>query len=292
MTPHAEGRDPDRSSGGDDGDDREPGQRDIDQEHAADDRVHAAAIVGRALIEMRAMCEPEPLAPCDPLNQRHRRIRKVIKRKQQGGRQMSARREQQKQPADQQSERQASDIAEEKPRHRAVERREAECRAEQRQRRDHAVGRQRSERSEDRKAGGDRQHFRDGHPVDAVHEIHEVEKPDAGHEHERSLDPPRQCRNDRHVGRNGRDHRGDRDPLQEQARDHLDRPDVVGRADERDQNGRRKNRREFHQRQSHRAENSNRSAPVTSNTAPITATPPPCGVGVVCDERAFGRASA
>ena len=89
-----------------------------------------------------------------------------------------------------------------------------------------------------------------------------------------------------------RDHRGDRDGLQQQARHNLDGPDVIGRADAaRSEWSPQKPQRVPCSGNAQRA-GSNRLAPVTSNAEPITATPPPCGVGVVCDERAFGRASA
>ncbi len=34
------------------------------------------------------------------------------------------------------------------------------------------------------------------------------------------------------------------------------------------------------------------AVPLTANAADITAMPAPCGVGMRCEERAFGRASA
>jgi hypothetical protein len=36
----------------------------------------------------------------------------------------------------------------------------------------------------------------------------------------------------------------------------------------------------------------NKTPPDTIMVAPITAIPPPCGVGTLCDERAFGFATA
>jgi hypothetical protein len=36
----------------------------------------------------------------------------------------------------------------------------------------------------------------------------------------------------------------------------------------------------------------NKAPPDTTMAAPITAIPPPCGVGSLCEERAFGSAMA
>ena len=167
---------------------------------------------------------------------------------------MPARRDQQKQPADQKTERQAADIAEEEPCHRAVERREAERRAEKGKRRDNSVGRQCTQKAENHESRADRQYFGDRHPVDAVHEIHEVEKPDSADEQKRPLDPPGQIRNDGRIVRDRRDHRRHRDRLQQQSGSDVDGADIVDRADERDQDDRRKNGRDLDQRQRSRAQ--------------------------------------
>src|SRR5262245_34334893 len=61
-----------------DSDERERGQRQIDQKDASDDLAHGQAVIGGALIEMRAMRLPERLAPHDAAGEGDRRIGEIV----------------------------------------------------------------------------------------------------------------------------------------------------------------------------------------------------------------------
>src|SRR5207248_11327734 len=63
---------------GRDADEREYGQADIDQEHASDDLVNLETVVGRPLVEMRAMRLPERLASDDAPRKRDCCVGKIV----------------------------------------------------------------------------------------------------------------------------------------------------------------------------------------------------------------------
>ena len=66
--------------------------------------------------------------------------------------------------------------------------------------------------------------------------------------------------------------------------------DVVDRADQGEQHGGEREREPSARRQAGAQANAPSQAPI--NVAATTAMPPPCGVGIACEERAFGRAIA
>ena len=141
--------------------------------------------------------------------------------------------------------------------------------------------------------GADRHDFGDRHPVDAVHEIDQVDEPDQSDEQAGALQPLRNLRDDVEVGGQRHQHRDGGQALQHQPRQ---RP--AGRGYRRP---RRRPRAAARQRSASekvrtgaagpRAAPIRRSRPRCS-VAATTAMPPPCGVGSLCEERAFGRASA
>ena len=59
---------------------RERGEHDIEYKDFGHDRWHRKAVVGGALVEVRAMCGPERLAADNALEQRQGRIRQIIER--------------------------------------------------------------------------------------------------------------------------------------------------------------------------------------------------------------------
>ena len=167
-------------------------EHDIEREHLADHLPHRKAVVGGALIEMRAMRRPERLAPHHPAQQRHRGIGQIIQRQQQRGGEMLMPGQLQQAPAEQQADRQAADVAEKDLRHRPVERRKAEHRAAQRGGDDRRRCRQFAERSRAAAiAARDRHDLGDRHPVEPVHEVDEVDEPEAGQQQQTAFDPER-----------------------------------------------------------------------------------------------------
>ena len=107
---------------------------DIEREHLAHHAQHRKAVIGSALVKMRAMRRPEWLAPHHPAQQRHGRVGQIIQRQQQCGGELLMIGELQQTPAQQQPDRQAADISEKDFCHRAVEGRKPEHRAAQRRR--------------------------------------------------------------------------------------------------------------------------------------------------------------
>ena len=138
--------------------------------------------------------------------------------------------------------------------------------------------------------GGDRHDFGDGHPVQAVHEVDEVDKPEPGQQQQAAFDPERAGRNDPQIVRRRKNDGGDGEPLQHQPRQHRNGFDVIGKADDGDEQRRaRKPRPGFSGPPRRRTA---MTAPATISVAAITAMPAPCGVGMRCEERALGVASA
>ncbi len=86
--------------------------------------------------------------------------------------------------------------------------------------------------------------FCDRHPVDAVHEIDDIDEPDAANKDDRSVQPPRKYRYDTHLVREGCDDGHDRYRLQDQTRDRFKRAHVIGCTDKRKANRRYKDDRE------------------------------------------------
>ena len=142
ATPRAVGRD---------GDERERAQPEIDQKDAGDDLGNGEAVVGRALIEVRAVRLPERLALGDAAGERDGRVGEIIEREDERRRQMAVARKLQQQPAEQKTDRQASHVAQKEPRDRLVERSKAQGRAQQRGRDQRG---QRSDRAEPPSAPG------------------------------------------------------------------------------------------------------------------------------------------
>ena len=94
----------------------------------------------------------------------------------------------------------------------------------------HGGRREISERAEQHQRCGDWNHLGDGHPVDPVHEVDQIDEPQAGQKQNRSLDPQRTGRNDPKLARYRIENRADRQPLQDQPWYHRNGFDVVGGA--------------------------------------------------------------
>ena len=141
-------------------------------------------------------------------------------------------------------------------------------------------------------SAGDRHHLGDGDPVEAVHEVDEVHEPDAA-EDEKSL---LHARGERHPAAPGRRSStttaATATDLQQKAQAGRQGTDVVDGADDARAieaaatitNGPKEVVRQI--------KNRDMRAPSAISAAPTTAMPPPCGVGILWLERAFGRASA
>ena len=154
-----------------------------------------------------------------------------------------------------------------------------------------AARRHDAENTEYGERGGDRNDFRHGHPVEAVHEIHEIDEPQAADDERKALDPPRQQGNDAQFGRQRQDHRRDGERLQQQPRrdDRSDgcrpcmpTPAIRMTAANNVVSG---------TVPAAPAAQTNKAPPLTAIVAAMTAMPPPCGVGILCDERALGAPS-
>src|SRR6266571_5448624 len=87
-------------------------QREIDQEHAADDLRNGEAPADRALIVVLAMRLPDWLAPADALEQRAGPVGEIIERQDDRRRQMAVAGELEQEPAEQKTDWQASNVAE------------------------------------------------------------------------------------------------------------------------------------------------------------------------------------
>ncbi len=109
--------------------------------------------------------------------------------------------DQDQQPPEHEPDRQAADVAKEKLCHRSVEKSKADYAAAQCETDDARPRRHDAENAEYGDRGGDRNDFRHGHPVEAVHEINEIDEPQAADDQRQALDPPRQQGNDAQFGR-------------------------------------------------------------------------------------------
>ena len=153
-----------------------------------------------------------------------------------------------------------------------------------------AGSRKLAKRAEHNHRAGDRDDLGDRHPVQPVHEVDQIHKPEARQQQQAAFDPERAGRNDPEIVGRGEDDRADGQGLQQQSRQHRDGFDVVGEADDGDEQRRSENRdRDMSARSCRRRPS---TAPATSSVAAITAMPAPCGVGMRCDDRALGVASA
>ncbi len=152
-----------------------------------------------------------------------------------------------------------------------------------------AGSRRESRQAERREEGGDRHHLGDGDPIEPVHEVDEVHEPDAAKQQKRALDHERN-RLGQDADLHCEEHGHDRQHLEEKPRARGQRPDVV--------DARRRDRAP--RAAAATIANGTGDAPAHNERRrrdrrawpPITAMPPPCGVGIRWLERAFGRASA
>ena len=141
---------------------------------------------------------------------------------------------------------------------------------------------------EQRQPDADRRRLAAGDPVDAVHEIEQIDEPD-----------PEQRRRG-HVERR-RAASPETPPLPAPARRCRERPrrtarragpPATNRADRRARRSQRAARPRRSRRAASPAPPPPRSAPSqAASDAATTAMPPPRGVGIACDERSFGRSS-
>src|SRR5579875_447387 len=136
------------------------------------------AALHRALIEVPAVCQPDPLAAQQPPEQRQSRVGEEIKRQDQRDLPAAAQREIEQQKADQIAERRAADIAEKDAGRRPVP-------DEKSGRRPDDGGGEGShpgidpgaEAGEQHEAAADRHRLAASEPVDAVHEVEGVDEP-------------------------------------------------------------------------------------------------------------------
>ncbi len=205
-------------------------------------RAYGKAVVGGALIEMGAMRRPERFAPGHTPQQGDGGVSEIIERQQQRSCEVLMPGELQQAPAGQQADRQAADVAEKDFRDRAVEGREAEHRPEQRRGSDCHGRRKFDEPAEQNERTGDGHDLGHRHQIQPVHEVDEVHEPQACEQQQAAFDPERTGGSDPQVFRRGQDHRGDREPLQQQPRHHRDGTDVIGKAHGRDE----QRRAEYH----------------------------------------------
>ena len=248
--------------------------------------------VGRLLVEVRPVRLPDPLPPHEAPEKRDRRIGQIVERQQQRRREAAVERQAVQHPGDEKPDRQRADVAEEEPRHRPVERRKSDERPEQRRRDDRHILAGKAERAEQHERGRDRRHLGDGDPIDPVHEVHEVHEPDPGDDRQSALEPKRHDARQQPAGAARSEHHdADRERLQHETQeperaDGCRRPLRPPRA--------RASSRQRAPRLPRPAETpaAASAALATASVAAITAMPPPCGVGTVWLDRAFGRASA
>ena len=139
-----------------------------------------------------------------------------------------------------------------------------------------------------------RHQFRHGHPVDAVHEIDEVDEPHPGEKEACAFDPPRHLRQHLRLLRERRRAPADGDALHHQTGCRGRGAHIVDRADHRQQHGCRGHGQQLADVivQDQRATTARPRPRRPRSVATTTATPPPCGVGSRWDERAFGFAIA
>ena len=194
-------------------------------------------------------------------------------------------------PAEQQADRQAADVAEKDLCHRPVERRESEHRAAQRGGNDRRRCRQFAEPAEQDHRGGDRHDLGHRHQVQPVHEVDEVHEPEAG-DQQQGRARSRADRPERSADRRAPSRGRRRPPAPAAAAAAAPGSNVTSSAKPTPAmnsvapktasgNLHRRTRR-------HKA----MTAPAAISVAAITAMPAPCGVGMRCDDRAFGLASA
>ena len=87
--------------------------------------------------------------------------------------------------------------------------------------------------AEEGNGGEQRDRLRRSHPVNAIHEVDEVDEPQSTDEQNQTFQAPRQIRGDAQVLRQRKDDGGDDQRLQQQTRHNGKRADVIDRADAR-----------------------------------------------------------
>ena len=179
---------------------------------------------------------PHRLAACEAVQQRNSCVGEIVERQHDCRRQMSGRRDQKQEPAEQQADRQTADVAEEEPGDRPIEIGKTEHCSAKRQRHDHSRRRQGAEPSDHGQRRRDRHDLGDRHPIEAVHEIYEVDEPQPADDEQDALGPPRHERHDAQFMWECVNHERDRQRLQQQAGGDRDRANVIGGAHARDQN--------------------------------------------------------
>ena len=235
------------------------------------------------------MCGPERFALRDPAQQRERGVGQIVERKNQRGDELLVPGELQQAPAEQEADRQTADIAEENPGDRAVEGRKAEHRTAKcgcddcRRRRQFA-----EPPSEQHQGRRHRHNLSNRHEVQSVHEVHQVHEPEAGEQKHGALDANGQAEMIRKSS-GADDEDRNRYPLKEQSRQGRDRLDVVDKP--------MMAMKSVAPKTASGIFTPARPAKVirvaaTTSVAAITAMPAPWGVGMRCDDRALGLASA
>ena len=143
---------------------------------------------------------------------------------------------------------------------------------------------QSTHQTEERKRAGDRYRFNHRHPVDAVHEVDEVHKPHTGNQHERALGPPGQHEQYANVAGKVGYHNSHRDRLQQQARQCLQRPDIVRHSNGGENGGHGKQRRQLGEtgaiyRQGCRTSSNDEGGGDDGNASPLRGRDPVRGAG-------------
>ena len=153
--------------------------------------------------------------PRDAPNQGDGGVGEIVERQQKGGRDLLMPGELQQTPAGQQADWQAADVAEKDFRYRPVERCKAEHRPEQRRGGDRRGRRKFGQPAEQNERAGNGHDLGDRHQIQPVHEVDEVHEPQACEQQQAALEPERAGRNDSQIFGRGKEHRGDREPLQQ-----------------------------------------------------------------------------
>jgi hypothetical protein len=165
---------------------------------------------------MLAMRLPERLASDDAADERDRRIGEIIERQDDGRRQIAVRGKSQQEPAEHEADRQAAHVAKKHACDRLVEGRKAKDRSQERGRHHRRPGLDRAGEAEQDDCTGHRYKFGNGHPVDAVHEIDEVDQPYPAEKKAGTFEPPRYVRQGAQLMGEGRDEGADGDALYRQ----------------------------------------------------------------------------
>ncbi len=181
---------------------------------------------------MIAMRLCDRLASCDPAHQRDGRIAQIIERQQDCRGEVAPAGKQHKHPAQQQSDRKAADVAQKQAGNRLVEGRKTRDGAAERGRNDNDWDRKGAHPPEQDEACCHGHDFGNRHPVDAVHEVHDIDQPDAADEHEGPVEPPWPRRHDSEFGWKGCNDRGDGSCLQDQAGPGFHRATIINRANQ------------------------------------------------------------